>query len=90
MIFTTAFGNIARAEGAVKEGMVGNLIATVTNMVLDPLFILVLPFGVSGAAVATVLGNVAGAGYLIRYVRKKSSSLSLSPKLASSAPLEPV
>lgn len=77
MIFTTAFGNIVRAEGAVKEGMLGNLISTVTNVVLDPLFILVLPFGVSGAAVATVLGNVAGAVYLIRHVRKKSSSLSL-------------
>ncbi len=88
MIFTTAFGNIVRAEGAVKEGMLGNLISTVTNVVLDPLFILVLPFGVSGAAVATVLGNVAGAVYLIRHVRKKSSSLSLSPGLAASAPLE--
>lgn len=87
MIFTTAFGNIVRAEGAVKEGMMGNLISTVTNMVLDPLFILVLPFGVSGAAVATVLGNVAGAVYLIRHVRNKSSSLSLSPGLAASAPL---
>ena len=65
----------------------GNLISTVTNMVLDPLFILVLPFGVSGAAVATVLGNVAGAVYLIRHVRNKSSSLSLSPGLAASAPL---
>lgn len=88
MIFTTAFGNIVRAEGAVKEGMLGNLISTVTNVVLDPLFILVLPFGVAGAAVATVLGNAAGSAYLMWYVRKKSSGLSLSPRLAASAPLE--
>lgn len=88
MIFTTAFGNIVRAEGAVKEGMLGNLISTVTNVVLDPLFILALPFGVAGAAVATVLGNAAGAAYLMWYVRKKSSGLSLSPRLATSAPLE--
>lgn len=88
MIFTTAFGNIVRAEGAVKEGMLGNLISTVTNVVLDPLFILVLPFGVAGAAVATLLGNAAGAAYLMWYVRKKSSALSLSPRLAASAPLE--
>lgn len=88
MIFTTAFGNIVRAEGAVKEGMLGNLISTVTNMVLDPLLILLLRFGVAGAAVATVLGNVAGAAYLVWHVQKKSVSLSLSPQLAASAPLE--
>ncbi len=88
MIFTTAFGSIVRAEGAVKEGMLGNLISTVTNVVLDPLFILALPFGVAGAAVATVLGNVAGTVYLLWYVCKKSPSLSLSSRLAASAPLE--
>ena len=88
MIFTTAFGNIVRAEGAVKEGMLGNLISTVTNVALDPLFILVLPFGVAGAAAATVLGNAVGAAYLLWYVRKRSASLSLSPRLAASAPLE--
>lgn len=73
MIFTTAFGNIVRAEGAVKEGMLGNLISTVTNMVLDPLLILLLRFGVAGAAVATVLGNVAGAAYLVWHVQKRAS-----------------
>lgn len=88
MIFTTAFGNIVRAEGAVKEGMLGNLISTIANVVLDPLFILVLPLGVAGAAAATVLGNMAGAAYLLWYICRKSSSLSLSPSLATSAPLE--
>lgn len=88
MIFTTAFGNIVRAEGAVKEGMTGNLISTLTNMALDPLFILVFRFGVAGAAVATVIGNAAGAVYLARYVRKGGSSLSLSFQTAASAPLE--
>lgn len=34
MIFTTAFGNIIRAEGVVKESMTGNLLSTVTNMLL--------------------------------------------------------
>ncbi len=78
MIFTTAFGNIVRAEGAIKEGMIGNLISTLANVALDPLFILAFRLGVAGAAAATVLGNIAGAVYLILYVRKKSASLSLS------------
>ena len=62
-------GNVVRSEGAVKEGMIGNLISTITNIVLDPLFILVLNWGVAGAATATVIGNLAGAGYLIHYIR---------------------
>ncbi len=86
MIFTTSMGNVVRAEGAVKEGMTGNLISTVTNVVLDPLFILVFKWGVAGAAVATVIGNAAGAGYLIHYIRFKGSNLSLSPRLAAAAP----
>lgn len=86
MIFTTSMGNVVRAEGAVKEGMTGNLISTLTNVVLDPLFILVFKWGVAGAAVATVIGNAAGAGYLIRYIRFKGSNLSLSPRLAAAAP----
>ncbi len=86
MIFTTSMGNVVRAEGAVKEGMTGNLISTLTNVVLDPLFILVFKWGVAGAAVATVIGNAAGAGYLIHYIRFKGSNLSLSPRLAAAAP----
>lgn len=86
MIFTTSMGNVVRSEGAVKEGMTGNLISTVTNVVLDPLFILVFRWGVAGAAVATVIGNIAGAMYLIRYILYKGSHMSLSPKLAVTAP----
>ena len=86
MIFTTSMGNVVRSEGAVKEGMTGNLISTVTNVVLDPLFILVFRWGVAGAAVATVIGNIAGAAYLIHYILCKGSYLSLSPKLAAMVP----
>lgn len=35
---------------------------------------------------ATVIGNAAGAGYLIRYILFKGSNLSLSPRLAAAAP----
>lgn len=86
MIFTTSMGNVVRSEGAVKEGMTGNLISTLTNVVLDPLFILVFRWGVAGAAVATVLGNLAGAAYLVHYVCCKNSSLSLSFYLAAGDP----
>ncbi len=82
MIFSTAFANILRGVGAVKEGMVANLMATVTNVLLDPVLILLLELGVTGAAVATVLGNVVGCVYLLRYILKSDSGL--SPSLSGS------
>jgi putative MATE family efflux protein len=85
IIFTNAFSNIIRAEGAAKEAMIGNAIATLTNIVLDPLFILVLGMGVSGTAIATVIGNMVGAVYLFIYCNRKDTALSLNPKLAFKA-----
>ena len=76
MIFTTAC-SIIRAEGAVKEGMIANLIATLTNVILDPIFILFLGWEIRGAAAATVIGNAAGVVYLLWYIVCKKSSISL-------------
>lgn len=80
IMFSTAFGNILRGEGAAKESMIGNMIGTVTNIILDPIMILVLGWGVAGAAVATVIGNIAASTfYLFHFIRKRSS-LSINPK----------
>lgn len=35
-IFANGFGNVIRVEGAVKEDMVGHLLDTLVNVVLDP------------------------------------------------------
>ena len=86
MVFTTGFGGIIRAEGAIKEGMIGNLLSTVTNIILDPVFILGLHLGVGGAAIATVIGNAVGAAYLIYYVKKKETNFTLSPVYARRNP----
>lgn len=47
IMFSTAFANILRGEGASRESMVGNLLGTVVNIILDPIMILVLGWGVS-------------------------------------------
>lgn len=80
IMFATAFGNILRGEGAAKESMIGNMIGTVTNIVLDPIMILVLGWGVSGAAVATVIGNMAASGFYLWHFAGKKSSLSINPR----------
>lgn len=66
-------GQLLRAEGAAKEAMFGMVIGTVTNIVLDPVFIFGLHQGVAGAAIATVIANaIALAYYLSYYIRCKS------------------
>lgn len=48
---------LLRSEGRVKEAVIGMMLGTVLNIVLDPIFIIVLKQGVAGAAWATVIGN---------------------------------
>lgn len=86
MIFTTGIGGVIRAEGSMKESMTGNVIATVFNIILDPLLILVLGMGVGGAALATVLANVIGAIYYILYFKKGKSVNTLQIKYAKKRP----
>ncbi len=79
-MFGTAFGNILRGEGAAKQSMAGNLIGTVTNIVLDPILILWAGMGVAGAAIATVIGNMAACCFYLHYLLRGKSVLSIHPK----------
>ena len=67
-ILSNSMAMLVRAEGAAKEGMIGNLLGTLINCIFDPLFILVLNFGVSGAAAASVLGNLVATACYLRTV----------------------
>lgn len=60
-----ALGQLLRSEGAAIDSMKGMLIGTLTNIVLDPVFIFVFKMGVAGAAVATVIGNAMGMVFYI-------------------------
>ena len=79
ILFSNAFGHIVRGEGASNISMIGGLIGTIVNIILDPIFILTLNMGTAGAAIATVIGNIAGSLYYLWYFNKGESSLSLNP-----------
>ncbi len=79
IIFSNVFMNLMRADGSAKQSMIANLTGTVLNVILDPVFILVFHWGVTGAAAATVLGNLAGGAYILLYVRKNPGMYSFSP-----------
>lgn len=71
---------LLRAEGAAKEAMIGLFIGTGMNILLDPIFIFVFGMGVTGAAVATVLGNGCGMLYYLWFYISKKSLVPLSLK----------
>ena len=54
------------AQGYSTVGMLSVALGAVANLLLDPLFIFVLGFGVQGAAIATVLSNAVSSALLLR------------------------
>ena len=80
--------NILRTEGLASESMIGSILGSVVNIVLDPLFIFTLGMGAAGAALATVIGNVFTDLFFVWVIVKKSKRLSIHPKLLHIHPAE--
>lgn len=70
LILTTGGGHIIRADGSPNVTMACNLTGAVINTILDALFVLVFDWGMKGAALATVIGQIVSAVIVIVYMRK--------------------
>lgn len=86
LIVTIGGSNLIRADGSPNYSMACNLVGAVVNSILDPLFIFVFHMGMTGAALATITGQVLSFLLVVRYLRGfKTLPLSLSdlkPKTA--------
>lgn len=80
VLVSNCYANVIRAEGQPNVAMMGMLIGNLTNVVLDPVMILVFGWDIEGAAIATVIGNVVAALYYLLYFRKGTSMLSIHPR----------
>lgn len=67
-MFGQAMNPIIRSDGSPKFAMISTLAGAVVNIILDPIFIFVFRWGMMGAAVATVLGQVLTAVLAIWYL----------------------
>ena len=67
-MFGQAMNPVIRADGSPKFAMVSTLAGAVINVILDPVFIFVFKWGMMGAAVATVIGQVATAVLAVWYL----------------------
>ena len=63
-MIATGMNPFINAQGYATTGMFSVAIGAVANLILDPLFIFVLGFGIKGAAIATVLSQFLSAAYV--------------------------
>jgi len=78
VLIANCYSNVIRAEGQSGRAMMGQLLGNLLNVILDPIMILAFGWEIAGAAIATVIGNVVGAGYYIVYFLRGKSMLSVS------------
>lgn len=57
-MFGQAMNPIIRSDGSPKFAMISTVAGAVANIILDPIFIYIFRWGMMGAAVATVLGQI--------------------------------
>lgn len=67
-MFGQAMNPVIRADGNPKFAMVSTLAGALINIILDPVFIFVLKWGMMGAAVATVMGQIVTALLAVWYL----------------------
>ena len=68
LILTTGGCHLIRADGSPQMAMICNLTGAVINTILDALFVMGFHWGMAGAAIATVIGQVVSAIIVIRYL----------------------
>ncbi len=64
-VICSSFGSIIRADGRPKVSMIGLVLGCITNIILDPIFVLVFNWGVKGAAWATIIGQIINAAFFL-------------------------
>ena len=67
-MFGQAMNPIIRSDGSPKFAMASTLAGAVVNIILDTIFIFVFKWGMMGAAVATILGQILTAVLAIWYL----------------------
>jgi len=80
VLISNCYSSVIRAEGQANVAMMGMLLGNLVNVILDPVMIVLFGWEITGAAIATVIGNVLGAAYYLLYFRKGTSMLSIHPR----------
>ena len=79
IVLSFIHSNLVRCEGMAAESMIGNILGSVINIILDPILISSFHMGSFGAAAATVIGYLASVLYFLYILGRKKTSLSIHP-----------
>lgn len=71
------FNSMMRASGYPKKAMYTMLIGVVANIIIAPIFIFVLEWGIKGAAIATIISMFIGLCFVMYHFMNKNSMLRL-------------
>ncbi|MHB9940941.1 MATE family efflux transporter [Clostridium sporogenes] len=76
--FSQSANMLIRGEGKMKEAMSIMAVGAILNIILDPIFIRTLNFGVEGAAIATIIAQIIQALVTFIYFKRNKSILSVN------------
>lgn len=68
LILTNGISNLIRADGSPRYSMICMVTGAIANTILDPIFIFIFKWGVTGAALATILGQILSFLLAFRYL----------------------
>ena len=87
MTMTFVLNNILRSEGKARLSMIGLASGSILNIGLDPLMIFVFDMGITGAAAATLIGNIISFCILLYFFLAKKTTVRLSVRCISRSPM---
>lgn len=70
LIVTNGLSNLIRADGSPRYSMLCMVSGAIANTILDPIFIFVCNWGIFGAALATVIGQILSFVLAVAYLWK--------------------
>ncbi|MGE4215418.1 MAG: MATE family efflux transporter, partial [Anaerotignaceae bacterium] len=73
VLISTTLNSIIRADGSPKLAMVSLISGAIFNTIMDPIFIFVFHWGVQGAALATIMGQLISLIISLSYIKKWKS-----------------
>lgn len=84
-VLNALFAHLVRSEGYSRQASFGMALGGVLNIILDPIFISAFGLEIAGAAMATMLSNLAATTYFIILIsgKRKNSVITLNPKYYS-------
>lgn len=76
-MISTGMNGFINAQGFARMGMLTIILGAVLNVILDPIFIFVLDWGVRGAATATVISQFVSCLWVLRFLTGRKAILRL-------------